>query len=618
MRIKEDLEQISSLVKTMEEQLELLKSVNDSYITDTLEFDISCKDKIKKIKSEEDINNISERDLYDYFNAEDIEKTRDNYNPDDHDGSDFLTYMREVLSTIYKSNLDYIKMEKEKIKLIEDANKITDDYFSYINSTEYIEKRKAHLKKMREEVEAMEDSSKKKRSLKEIDAMESASNLEFLYDHINEVGKKELKNITDIFFNGSRSKCVIDKFKFRMKQYGYKDTTFQQFFNIEEKFLPEEYHPFNNLFLFNVMRFISFTNPYDKIDSVQASAALLKMYNLINHRLPDDQKTEFIEFIKKFLDQFVDFKETYTNKNATAPGHPERIEADKKYDEKLRMMLISSIQNLGVEPDTSLETEELRKQLDELLKGSKEDESADEESSEEPLETIVIDESNDDLIPEEEVAEGFKYLGELSSLDDVSEPEEGNVCVINGTRFIFNNGSWEAMDNVDTIPDLQRITYLGVFNSIEEFPEGKEGYFATLRTMDGDDYKDYLYVYTDPESKFVKVELGEDSVEGSFEAAITDESSMIVNVEKESVPNETVTFEAEVIESNEETKKEYTDCFIDPYKCIYAKDDDGTYSYYEKDFKTLIEDNIDEDDILRLLSSGSIKKVDPSELKQNA
>ena len=49
--------------------------------------------------------------------------------------------------------------------------------------------------------------------------------------------------------------------------------------------------------------------------------------------------------------------------------------------------------------------------------------------------------------------------------------------------------------------------------------------------------------------------------------------------------------------------------YIDPYKCIYVQKKDNTYAYYEKDGVTLIEENIPEDDILRLLSSGSITKV---------
>ena len=53
--------------------------------------------------------------------------------------------------------------------------------------------------------------------------------------------------------------------------------------------------------------------------------------------------------------------------NTTSPLHPQRIQKDKEFEEKRRLMIIASLQNEGIEPDTSLETEELRKMLQDVI-----------------------------------------------------------------------------------------------------------------------------------------------------------------------------------------------------------------------------------------------------------
>lgn len=641
MPIKDDLKNISSLVATMEEQLKTLESVNDSYI-EALEFQKSCKAKIAAIKSEEEINALTERNLYDYFASEEIDKEREEYaKKKESKDVDFLSHMKEIVKTIYSGIKDLEKLTNEKNQLIKDANKITDDYFAYISSDEYLEKRKARLKKMREEIEAQEDSSNKRRSLRELNAMENADSLEFLYDHIREVGDKEIKNITDIFFHSARSKAVMEKFKSRMKRYGYKETAFQQFFNIEEKFLPEKYHVFNNLFLFNAMRFVSFSNPEDKADGVECSALLLKMHNLMNHTLGEKKKEEFIAFIEKYLDQFESQRDLYAEKNSTAPGHPERIAADKRYEEKYRLTLITHLQNRGVDVDTNLETAELRKMLDDLVNPKKEEEEApvvkveEEANEEEPAEDVneETDSSSEESVEEapkatedsiNELLDKIENSEEAKELDDFAE-SLGGTLIPEGEKVEDEIKGYAGIpeEKKDSPNITGALTYLGEVESLDDVKDPKEGDTVSIITKPSEeDYEKYgkdlvsiveYYVYDGKEF----LSAGEKTPVINTEE--TEDASMVVPVEAEESESKTVIMKGEEVKEEEEVvgeEKEEDNIdmlnalrYIDPYKCIYVQQKDNTYAYYEKDGVTLIEENIPEDDILRLLSSGSITKV---------
>ena len=76
----------------------------------------------------------------------------------------------------------------------------------------------------------------------------------------------------------------MEKFRIRIKRLGYDENTYKMFFNIEEMFLPEEYYPMNNMFLFVAMRFISYADTNNKNDAMFCSSLLIKMYNLVYHR----------------------------------------------------------------------------------------------------------------------------------------------------------------------------------------------------------------------------------------------------------------------------------------------------------------------------------------------
>ena len=108
---------------------------------------------------------------------------------------------------------------------------------------------------------------------------------------------------------------------------------------------------------------------------------------------------EFIDIIRKIDDYFMPYIDEFREKNVTSPNHPIRKKRDEEYDQKIRVMLIANLQNNGIDVDTNLSTEELRKMFDDVM--NKKHDS--------------IDESNNSLNEESEV----QKLTEKSVNDDI-------------------------------------------------------------------------------------------------------------------------------------------------------------------------------------------------------
>lgn len=524
MAFKDDFKNLQAMIQTMESEMEMLDDLTNGIITDVYDLDLSIKSKLLSV-TEEEISSMTEEEaikLLNECNSNDennnVEILRESHSKStEYCDKEFIEYVRNVFSSIKKSIDETEKMREEKIKLEKEANEITENYFNYINSAEYKEKKRQKLQELREQAESEEDIVKKNKILNMLTAMDESETLHFLFARIEKLGDKEIKNIKDIFFDNTRSSLVIEKFNSRLPRYGYNPDVYKKFFNLEENFLPDEYNKFNNLFLFHIMRFISFTDTYDKTDTLFVSTILSRLYNLIYHRYENQEiEDEFISLIKKFADYFVPYSDEFVTKNITSPDHPHRIQRDKEYEEKRRVMIIASLQNEGIEPDTTLETEELRKMLQDVMEkkqnGTSEVET-EETTNEETEDSVNIEDAINKPIVETE-SEEVKTIGELE----------------------------EVIDKIEASPEL------------EEFEKLQEEIADSI------------------------------AIEEDVETAETEED--------------------EVVEETTATNE--VDVYVDIYDCYYISDGD-TYAYCDKD-NNVIEEDILEDTVLKLISAGSLTK----------
>ena len=523
MDIKEDFKNLNGIVKQMDDQIKLVEEVTDSNITELYGLNIGVKDVIKGL-SISTIETMEEyeliRKLHDGGCDDGVINSLRELNNMVEDGEEtkpFVEYLRGIFKDIYESIEALNELYEEKEKINTQISEATDNYFNFVNSDEYQEKKNKKIAEIKEKAEAETDIIKKKKLLSNIEKLEKSESLEFLFERIEKLGDKEISNIVDVFFNKRRSELVMEKFKSRLPKFGYNSDIYKYFFNFEEKFLPEEYHDLNNIFLFVVMRYISFGDTNSDKDSAYTSSVLLKMYNLLYHKYPNKEKEDaIINIIKRMDDYFLPYIDKFKEKNITSPNHPERIARDEAYEEKIRVMLIASLENEGIKIDKPMETEEMRKMLKEVMEAKQNQTDDKKEDYSE-----IIEKASE--IPEEvKNSEFSKMMDEITSTDEYNELEE----MKNSIDIESLKETAEVVDNVET-------------NNTEKENDS--------------DFVVKKVTHTATEEETVDVEIWKDM-----------------------------------------------------YDCYYRKNEDNTYTYYDKNNKAY--DTVPEEIVLKLISSGSVTK----------
>lgn len=470
----------------------------------------------------------------------------DNNNPDSEDYKTFYDYKKEIFLDIKGDLVNIRNIYKEKENLITEINKISEDYFNYKHSDEYKEKRNAYIEKLKQDIEATSDSSEKNKLTKMLDALTNEESIDFLFERVNKLGDKEIKNIKDIFFNNKRSELVMDRFRSRLPRFGYSKDIYKIFFNIEEKFLPEEYHVYNNIFLFHVTRYIAYIDPDNKVDSLHASIILSKLYNLIYHKFSSEElENDFINKIKEFDDRFKEYKDYFEENNVTAPSHPSRKEKDKEYDERKRMLIITSLQNAGMEDiDTTMETDELENLLLEYTKPH-------EEVVDEVEETVDIKEVSEEDITEESIEK---------EAEPITKPLEEIVSQV---------GEETTISSEEADIEAENITEEAIEESNEEEVEDEELPDIDIVVNPADYYND-LDLAKKYILKFIK--------DNNYNVTVEDINNRF---------------------------KVYVDLYGDFYGNLKS---DTEYTLFGKN-SDIVEDNIPEEQVLRLLNVNALNKI---------
>ena len=194
-----------------------------------------------------------------------------------------------------------------------------------------------------------------------------------------------------------RGSYVINRYKDKIVKFGFDANLYKYFFNLEENFLSEEYHPFNNLFLFYYMRFVAYSDPYKEEDKVYVLSLTSAIANLIYHRFPKDKKEvddsaidesnvnaaeqRFIKILEKFASFFEDQREYFFENNTMRPGHPIREEMTAKREMERKAELIKKMSELNITGyDENMSANELQEyfnsKLDEVIEQQKKERDA--------------------------------------------------------------------------------------------------------------------------------------------------------------------------------------------------------------------------------------------------
>ena len=278
---------------------------------------------------------------------------------------DGIKYMKEVKDL--QMNLYAADQETNKLKA--ESQDILNDYLNYLSSPEVVEARRNRLANMKALAESETDEVKKSQMMSMINSMEQTDTMEFIFKRFTEDTDKESKSVLDAYFDERKGSYVIDRYKKKISKFGFEPDLYKYFFNIEENFLPEKYHAFNNLFLFYYMRFIAYADPYNKTDKLFVQTLTSSLANTIYHKFNSTiEEQKFLNIIERFEDYFMDKYDYFMENNTTRPGHPVREQANAKYEADRKARLIAKMNELKIEGyDENMSAKELQEYFNESI-----------------------------------------------------------------------------------------------------------------------------------------------------------------------------------------------------------------------------------------------------------
>ena len=292
-----DYKIIVELMRDMKENINILEETISRRLQDEYHLNNGIIDSILPIMME-DIDTMDIEEIESILNKHNTRDDISNFHSDNE--------IREIFKTIKEMSLLLYTAQKEYDDIRKDMSNVMDEYVEYMSSEKVKTAREKRLERMKELSDSETDPVQKKKIDELINTTESATNFSFLQERFEKFGEKEIENIMEGFFKKKKGDYIIDKYSDRIKQFGYNPLIYRYFFNIEENFLPEEYHDFNNLFLFIYMRMVAYANANDKKDKMFVRSLTGALAELFYHKMDDVDETAFLEIVKTVDNNFKD------------------------------------------------------------------------------------------------------------------------------------------------------------------------------------------------------------------------------------------------------------------------------------------------------------------------
>lgn len=202
--------------------------------------------------------------------------------------ADYLIYLIETEESLKKIDEEMEKLEEEIKKHDDEIKKVVDQFGNISNMMRVY---------LQEEYDASEGEKKEKLG-KIIKSFDNATSLENVYEIVKSLN---VKNIIYDYTNTPNR--IYERFINVIKKLKLKND-FTQFENLEQKFLPEKYHTYPNLFIFIIMKIYGHKkNDISREDGVFLSQLGVNFKHLFSNNFNDEsKKEEFIGNIKKVLD----------------------------------------------------------------------------------------------------------------------------------------------------------------------------------------------------------------------------------------------------------------------------------------------------------------------------
>ena len=332
-----DYKIIVELMRDMKENINILEETISRRLQDEYHLKNGIIDSILPIMME-DIDTMDIEEIESILNKHNTRDDISNFHSDNE--------IREIFKTIKEMSLLLYTAQKEYDDIRKDMSNVMDEYVEYMSSEKVKTAREKRLERMKKLSETETDPIQKKKIDELINVTESSANFSFLQERFQKFGNKEIENIMEGFFEKKKGDYIIDKYTERIKHFGYNPMIYTYFFNIEENFLPEEYHDYNNLFLFIYMRMVAYANVNDKKDKMFVRSLTGALAELFYHKMDDTDETAFLDIIKKVEDNFKDNIDYFKENNTTSPNHAVRKEQNMELEQKRKKAILDKFKDL--------------------------------------------------------------------------------------------------------------------------------------------------------------------------------------------------------------------------------------------------------------------------------
>lgn len=269
------------------------------YLTDD-EFEKILHDKLQTLTK-----NISDMPLEELreFNKIDDENTLiEEPNMDDDTLKEYMQGVFEYMKSSDNFNTEIDELLKEYDHIQEEMNRIVEESIEEQAQGDVI-------KYLRDTINKLLNIAKEnnnKESITKFETMQLAFDDSFKLNRIFDLYKRIGVGNTKIE-SEKKAGYIYNRYKDKMRQLELKNDLIY-LSNLEIKFLPEEYHDRNNLFVFIIMKYISKLSIVKGLDKnndiVFASQITTNLFLLFKNKLKDEDKELLLTNIKRVLDLF--------------------------------------------------------------------------------------------------------------------------------------------------------------------------------------------------------------------------------------------------------------------------------------------------------------------------
>lgn len=269
------------------------------YLTDE-EFEKILHDKIQTLTK--NISDMSLEELREFNKIDDENTLIEEPNMDDDTLKEYMQGVFEYMKSSDNFNTEIDGLLKEYDHIQEEMNRIVEESIEEQAQGDVI-------KYLRDTITKLLNIAKEnnnKESITKFETMQLAFDDSFKLNRIFDLYKRIGVGNTKIE-SEKKAGYIYNRYKDKMRQLELKnDLVYLS--NLENKFLPEEYHDRNNLFVFIIMKYISklsIVNGLDKNnDIVFASQITTNLFLLFKNKLKDEDKELLLTNIKRVLDLF--------------------------------------------------------------------------------------------------------------------------------------------------------------------------------------------------------------------------------------------------------------------------------------------------------------------------